>query len=128
VETVMQQSKRVAPVKGRCALSGTTIAGYEIHMGNTYGPDTEYPFAEIDGKPEGARCAGGLIEGSYLHGVFANDAFRRAWVTRAGGVSSASLSYGKEVERALNHLADEVEKAVDVDRLFAQSRAPGWSP
>ncbi|MEM0929661.1 MAG: cobyric acid synthase [Pseudomonadota bacterium] len=128
VQTIMQTQKQVAPVQATCALTSAPIFGYEIHMGATEGPDTERPFALLDGVPEGARSANGLIEGSYLHGMFTSDAFRRLWIARMGGQASEELSYNAEVEAALDDIADEVQAAVDVDAFFAKSRAPGWSP
>ncbi|MEO1042437.1 MAG: cobyric acid synthase [Pseudomonadota bacterium] len=128
VDTVMQADKRVAPVQATCAITSAPIAGYEIHMGSTEGPDTAHPFAHINGQPEGARSADGLIEGSYLHGVFSSDTFRRSWIRRAGGQPFDMLSYAENVEKALDQLADEVDRAIDFDRLLATSRVPGWSP
>ncbi|MEM6746537.1 MAG: cobyric acid synthase [Pseudomonadota bacterium] len=128
VQTIMQTQKQVAHVQATCALTSTPISGYEIHMGATEGPDTERPFALVDGVAEGARSANGLIEGSYLHGMFTSDTFRRLWIARVGGQASDGISYNAEVEAALDDIADEVQAAVNVDAFFAQSRAPGWSP
>ncbi|MEO1656998.1 MAG: cobyric acid synthase [Pseudomonadota bacterium] len=128
VQTTMLPVKRIAPVQARCCQTSEHISGYEIHMGITDGPDTDRPFAKTSDGPEGARSINGLIEGSYLHGVFTSDAFRRTWLTRAQGQGSAALSYEREVQHALDHLTDEVETTIDVDAVFAQARMPGWSP
>jgi len=128
VETVMTGDKTVTPVQGVCAETGTALTGYEIHMGRTDGPDTFRPFAKIDGQADGARSADGRIEGTYVHGAFAEDAFRRAWLTQLGATSDVSMTYGREVERALNALADGVERSADVDGLLALARAPIWTP
>jgi len=128
VDTVMTAEKRVAPAKGACALSGAAIDGYEIHMGRTAGPDTRRPFALMDdapnAAPEGARSADGRVEGTYLHGVFASDAFRREWLARAGAPAAGGLDYDAEVDAALDALADHVECAVDVDALWRLARPP----
>ena len=128
IETVMEADKRVAPVRAACALSDAPIEGYEIHIGQTSGPDTSNPFAMVDASPEGARSADGRIEGTYLHGIFTSDQFRRAWLTRAGGRGDKTLAYGAEVDHALDVLADGVEAAVDIDALLALAAPPGWSP
>ena len=128
VETRMIAHKQVNEVQGHCALSDAAVAGYEIHAGITHGPDTERPMFTLQGKNEGARSADGRIEGTYLHGAFAQDGFRRGWITRSGGQAAFALSYGAGVERALDALADGVEAAVDIDRLFAEAQAPGWRP
>jgi adenosylcobyric acid synthase len=128
VETRMTPLKQVKEAGGACALSGEAVSGYEIHSGTTSGPDTERPLFSLLGQPEGARSADGRIEGTYLHGAFQKDDFRRAWITRAGGRVDTNLNYGATIEAALDALADGVEAAVDIDTLFAQAEHPGWSP
>ncbi|MEO0882633.1 MAG: cobyric acid synthase [Pseudomonadota bacterium] len=128
VDTVMLGAKRVAPVRAACARSGEAISGYEIHMGRTTGPDTGRPFSVIDGIAEGARSANGSIEGTYLHGAFASDSFRRAWLERIGASADPAFNYGIAVERALDDLADGVEAAVDIDGLLGLARPIGWTP
>ena len=127
IETVMAPRKHVAPVQGVCASSGAELSGYEIHSGRSLGPDTVRPFALIEGASEGARSADGLVEGTYIHGAFASDAFRRAWLKRVSAITDDQLSYGAEVEGALNALADGVQAAVDIDALLALAHAPGWT-
>ncbi|MEZ5986065.1 MAG: cobyric acid synthase [Hyphomonas sp.] len=128
VETRMSANKRVTNSRGACAISCDEVAGYEIHAGSTSGPDTERPMFRLDGHPDGARSADGRIEGTYLHGAFVQDGFRRSWLSRAGAIPGASLSYTKDVDRALDALASEVEAAVAIDALFATAERPGWSP
>ncbi|MEL7452310.1 MAG: cobyric acid synthase [Pseudomonadota bacterium] len=128
VDTLMSAHKRVASVTGTCARSGETIAGYEIHMGETSGPDTARPFARIGAETDGAIATDGRIEGTYLHGAFASDGFRRAWLSRFGVTADSSIAYGAEVDRALDDLADGVEAAVDIDSLLALAEPPGWIP
>jgi len=128
VETVMTPDKQVAPVTGACARTGEAISGYEIHMGRTDGPDTVRPFAYVNGRPDGAASANNRVQGSYLHGAFTSDGFRRAWLTAAGGHTDGSPGYGAEINRALDDLADGVEAAVDIDSLLSLAGAPGWSP
>lgn len=122
VETVMAGEKRVSPVHGACAITGEAISGYEIHIGRTSGRDTERPFALINGEGDGARDLNGRVEGTYLHGAFANDAFRRSWLERAGALGDPGLNFVDAVDRALDDVADEVESAVDVARLLALAK------
>lgn len=128
VETIMKPTKRVTQINGTCAQSGEAVTGYEIHMGQTQGEDTARPFAVTGSGPDGAISANGRIQGTYLHGAFRSDGFRRAWLTRVGGSANETLTYGVEVERALDALADGVEAAVDIDGLFALAQSPGWIP
>ena len=85
VETTMHAEKTVRPARGRCALSDAPVAGYEIHTGRSVGADLARPMFHLETGADGARSADGLVEGTYLHGLFANDAYRRAWLWSASG-------------------------------------------
>ena len=119
VETEMGGEKSVRPVRGDCARSGAPLAGYEIHMGETTGPDTARPFVRIDGKADGALSADGQVEGCYVHGLFAGDAFRSRWLEGVRAGTHSTLAYEQVVERALDEVADGLDDALDVGALFA---------
>ena len=119
VETEMGGEKSVRPLRGACARSGAPLVGYEIHMGETTGPDTARPFARIDGKADGALSADGQVEGCYVHGLFAGDAFRSRWLEGVRAGTHSTLAYEQVVERALDEVADGLDAALDVDALFA---------
>ena len=122
VASKMLPAKTIAQVAGTCARSGEALSGYEIHTGQTTGPDTERPFANLAGAPDGARSADGKIEGTYLHGAFTSDAFRRSWLQSLGVAAADETSYEVRVEAALDALADGVEAALDIDALLALAR------
>ncbi len=68
-----------------CCIKGKQLAGYEIHMGHTeFEEGTERPFVirERSGRecsePEGAVSSDGRVFGTYVHGIFDNDDFRRS--------------------------------------------------
>ena len=126
INTVMTENKTVRPVRGQSALSEAPITGYEIHTGASDGPDLARPMLHLDDGPEGARSENGRIEGTYVHGVFADDQFRAAWLARVCAGASASISYDAAVESALDRLADELEDALDIDALFSKAQPPGW--
>ena len=119
VETEMRGEKSVRPVRGTCARSGVPLTGYEIHMGETTGPDTAHPFARIEGRADGAVSADGRIEGCYVHGLFSGDAFRARWLQSVRAGTQSTFDYEPAVEQALDELADGLEAALDVDTLFA---------
>ncbi len=121
VDTVMSREKTVRPSRGHCARSGAPIEGYEIHMGDTSGPDTARPFAHLEHGADGAVSADGRIAGSYLHGLFASDAFRAAWLDSVRPGSASRLAYETELEQALDELADGVEAALDLDALIGDT-------
>ncbi len=121
ITTTMQADKRLARVSGRHAATGLPISGYEIHIGQSEGPDRARPFALIDGQPEGACSPDGRVTGSYLHGLFGDDAFRAAWL-RGLGLAPSGQSYGKVVDDVLDRLAAHLETHLDVPALLALAR------
>ena len=121
VETRMGGDKHLSEVRAVHAASGQGFAGYEIHIGATDGPDRARPFARIDGRPEGAISADGRVCGSYLHGMFGEDGFRRAWLG-AQGAAASDLDYAAGVEATLDALADHLEAHLDVTGLFTLAR------
>jgi adenosylcobyric acid synthase len=118
VETVMGGDKITVPVAGRHCASGEAVTGYEIHLGRTSGPDCARPFLDLDGRPDGAQSADGRVTGTYVHGLFASDGFRRAFLAGLGAAAS-DLRYERAVEAALDALAGHLEQHVDIDRLLA---------
>ncbi|GBD41458.1 Cobyric acid synthase [bacterium HR39] len=125
VETVLRREKTVRPVAGTDRLRGVPVSGYEIHLGESDGPDRARPFLSLDGRPEGAVSADGRVMGTYVHGLFVEDAFRRAFLAQLGATPS-DLAFEDLLERTLDRLADHLEAALDVERLlaFALSAAP----
>lgn len=126
VETLMQGQKTVRPVKGHCARGGRGVSGYEIHVGVTRGADMARPFLQLTDGPDGAISADGRIEGTYVHGLFAEDCFRAEWLERVRTGTSSAASYDASVDAALNALADGLEAHMDVDRFFDLAEPPGW--
>lgn len=117
VVTVMGEEKRLATVSGIEKESGAALTGYEIHMGQTSGPSCATPWLEIDGRPEGAVSPDGRVRGAYVHGVFAEDAFRHAFLARLGVTSSTA--YGASVEQTLDALAAHLAAHIDLDKLLS---------
>ncbi|MEM9318638.1 MAG: cobyric acid synthase [Pseudomonadota bacterium] len=121
VDTVLGGDKTLKEVHAQHALLDVPFRGYEIHLGQTTGPDCCRPFSRIDGRDEGAISPDGRISGSYLHGMFSDDGFRAAWLERLG-VASVDFSYDAAVEQTLDDLADHLEASLDVPALLAVSR------
>lgn len=121
VSTVMTPKKRLTEVGAIHVSSGTQFRGYEIHIGETDGPDRARPFAHVDDAPEGAVSGNRRIAGSYLHGMFRDDAFRAAFLSDFGVVSS-NTGYDSGVEETLDALAAHLEAHLDVDGLLFAAR------
>ena len=57
--------------------------------------------------------------GCYVHGLFAADEFRRAFLARLGHVVSGEVGYEARIEAVLDGLADHLETHMDVERCLA---------
>ena len=80
------------------------------------------------GLNEGARSLTGKIQGSYLHGLFANDDYRRWWLNQIRVSESSPYEYTEYVDNALDKLADGVSQYCDVPSLMDIAQPVGWSP
>lgn len=103
-------------------LNGQTITGYEIHMGQT---TTESAWLEIEQRGEtavsvldGAMSANQKIWGCYIHGLFANETLRRAWLAQLGHVSTASTNEADLIMASIDRLADSVEENLQLDKYL----------
>jgi len=126
VDTIMQGEKRATPVNGLCKRSGTAVSGYEIHIGQTQGDDCERALFQLEGGSDGATSVNGLVQGTYLHGVFGNDAYRGIWLDSIKPGAASALEYDASVEDELDALADGLEETLNVDALFESSAKPLW--
>jgi adenosylcobyric acid synthase len=104
--------------------SGYPLKGYEIHMGDTTGniglfrvrslfPAAKISKSYLDGSKKG-NCWG-----TYLHGIFDNDAFRRDLINglrmrRGLPPFDQRCSYSAVKEQAIINLADLVKNCVDM--------------
>jgi adenosylcobyric acid synthase len=121
VDTTLTAEKRLEPVSG-ITTDGVPFAGYEMHMGQTDGPDCARPFAKLaDGSPEGAISADGKVIGTYIHGLFADDRQRAAWLGRFAA-GATNVGYEVAIERTLDALGAHLAAHLDIEGLFKLAR------
>jgi adenosylcobyric acid synthase len=121
VVTTLSKEKRLEPVRGM-SRDGIPFSGYEMHMGATEGPDRARPFAKLaDGSPEGAVSADGRVIGTYVHGLFADDRQRAAWLQRFAA-GRTTVAYEDLIERTLDALAAHLAANIDLDVLLTLAR------
>ena len=118
VETTLRADKSLTLVEAVHVATGEFLRGYEIHLGSTAGPDSERPFANIAGRPDGAVSRDGRVMGTYLHGAFASDGFRSAFLCTLGAAAEG-LAFDALVDDTLDALASHLERHVDIGRLLA---------
>ncbi|MEM9492108.1 MAG: cobyric acid synthase, partial [Myxococcota bacterium] len=120
VSTVLTADKTVRPVAGVCCDPASPIRGYEIHSGQTSGADTAQPWMMLDGRPDGARA--GRVLGTYVHGLFAEDTFRRAFLDRIAPGAGSDLNFERDVDAAIDAVADHLHRYLNVDALRTLAR------
>ena len=128
ITTTLADTKRLAEVRGHDAMTGEPIAGYEMHMGVTAGPDLERPMVELETGPDGAVSCSGRIMGCYMHGLFRSDPFRRRFLERLGGRPANDIAFEEEVDNAIDAVADAIESSTDIDRWLAIARTRTGDP
>lgn len=122
VETVLTDDKTLVHVRGTEASSSLSIAGYEMHLGLTEGPDRRRPWLHLDGdREDGAVSENGQVMGTYVHGLFASNAFRHGFLARLRQGREGGADYEAGVEQALDDLADHLETCLDLDALLSLS-------
>jgi len=125
VETVLSDDKTLETVTGCDQVSGEKIHGYEMHLGLSEGPDRLRPWLALeDGRGEGALSQDGKIMGTYVHGIFAADAFRRAFLDAIRSGRGHAIAYEARIEQTLDALAGHLEAHMDLDALLAAARIP----
>jgi adenosylcobyric acid synthase len=121
VATVLTGDKTLRQVEGACLTNGAPFCGYEMHVGETSGPDRARPLLRFaDGQLDGAMSQSGQIAGAYVHGLFADDRQRAAWLAALG--TTSGFNYEPTIESTLDALADHCEAHVDCDALLDAAR------
>ena len=120
ISTVISGDKALRKVSGVEAGSGAAISGYEMHMGDTIGPDTNRPWLTLDpDRADGACSVCGRIKGAYVHGLFSSDPFRSSFLSALHTDRTSNISYEAGVEAALDDVAEALESYLDVEALKA---------
>lgn len=139
METVFASEKLTSQVVAQCqdlhfmgqSISADNLQGYEIHMGHTAftREADKHPFmvCQRRGKAcasqEGTANTAGNVFGTYIHGVFDNDVFRRSVlnaIRHSKGLEALANTRNvmAEKQQAYEHLADVVENALDMEKLY----------
>ena len=117
IETMLLPEKTLTRITATHMASGQKIQGYEIHLGASQGADCSRPFARINNTDDGATSADGLVSGTYIHGCFASDGFRSAYL-KSLGASSSGLAFESLIEKTLDELATHLEQHLNLDLML----------
>ena len=122
IETTLTNKKKLTHVAGDAPRYNAPFSGYEMHVGETTGPDCARPMLRLDdGRVDGAQSRDGRIAGAYVHGLFANDALRAA-LLRDLGASSSTLHFEQSIDETLDALAAHCAAHLDLDALWEMAR------
>lgn len=121
IKATFQAQARIRCQRGWMAqLDESTVGGYEIHKGETPSQAAWLEIVSRNGQPvkvaDGSVSSDGKIWGCYLHGIFANDEFRRAWLESLGWRGGGALQ-SELFKQSLERLADAAEDALNMDLL-----------
>lgn len=117
VETVLAPGKTVRQTRATDTTTGLAVEGYEIHQGLTTGPDTARPMLRLESHADGAISADARVMGAYLHGLFASDAFRHAYLARIRQREASDLAYAARIDGTLDMLATHLAAHLDMRRI-----------
>lgn len=131
VETILEKTKVTAQVLAKPvasqefgARSGDPLKGYEIHMGRTTGDIGLFALKRFPSDPEqitdGSRK--GNVWGTYVHGIFDNDQFRRELInslrkTRGLRESDRIIDFSQERDQALDRWAEVLRENLDMNYI-----------
>ncbi len=122
VSTVLALEKTLTRVTATHLESGFTVQGYEIHHGQSRSSNFEPLVMQTDGTADGARSPDGRLWGTYLHGIFDSDEFRRWFIDRLrirrGLSAKGQVCARYDIEPALDRLAESVRHSVQIDQIY----------
>ncbi|MDY0397559.1 MAG: cobyric acid synthase [Desulfuromonas thiophila] len=122
LDTCLEPDKTTLQTRCRHLPSGHELIGYEIHHGRTTADGLQPLAYNAAGELIGGAMRDGRVWGSYLHGLFDADPFRRWFLDklrqRRGWPCDGRIRACYDLEPAFDRLADRVRAALDVDALY----------
>ncbi|MFE4108178.1 cobyric acid synthase CobQ [Almyronema epifaneia] len=126
-----QKIARQRSVTSKYPQTGLPVVGYEIHQGRTQlvtndKEETEAPVYHslFDDRSLGVVDDSLSIWGTYLHGIFDNGPWRRAWLNRLrqqrglGSLPTGISNHREQREAMLNALAETIESHLDLSPII----------
>lgn len=130
IETTFEKEKTTCQIEGevngewvnRLIGINEKLKGYEIHMGTSSGDIGLFKLRRLPSNP--SLILDGSINGNcwgtYIHGIFENDSFRRGIINslrEQKGLSpvDSAIKYSEMKEKAIDALADIVKENMDMD-------------
>jgi cobyric acid synthase len=121
MSTVMAREKTLVRTGGTHLISGLRVRGYEIHHGQTDGGPLAPFVLREDGEVIGAGIEEDRTWGTYLHGIFDADEFRRWFIDRLRtrrNLSPVGEVCAYDLEPAFDRLAEVVRKSLKIEEIY----------
>ena len=129
MKTVLEKEKTLKRVEAFHAVSGIRVSGFEMHHGRTTVCDERPCFQQEEpahetghGTALGWSSETGRIWGTYIHGVFDSDEFRRWFIDQIreqkGLPPLKRVQAVYNTEKVIQRLADEVRKVMELDSIY----------
>jgi cobyric acid synthase CobQ/L-threonine-O-3-phosphate decarboxylase len=121
ISTELKAEKQLVRQGGTHLKSGLSVHGYEIHHGISTSDLS--PVLQFDNSRFcGSQSAHYNVWGSYLHGIFDSDVFRRWFIDnireKKGYQRIDKIMATYDLEAAFDRLADTVRKNLDMDKVY----------
>ena len=132
IKTVItgQRITRQRQVTSKFPQMGLPVNGFEIHQGRSrieMQPADSQAFQPLFDDPNlGLVDSCQSVWGTYLHGIFDNGPWRRAWLNRLRqqrglkSLPTGVANYREERENILDSLATEIERHLDLTPFLSQ--------
>jgi cobyric acid synthase len=122
LSTVMARDKTLTRTQAKHLPSGLPVHGYEIHHGQSDTGRVQPSVQREDGAILGAATDGGRVWGTYLHGIFDANEFRRWFVDRLrerkGLPVLGTVRASYDLEPAFDRLAEAVRRGLKMDEIY----------
>ncbi len=131
IDTVMEKEKQTAQVSAKSLAAdfwegNDDVRAYEIHMGRTELLDGARPAFRVHEngscREDGAVSSHNRVWGTYLHGVFDSDGFRKSFLDnirkRKGLEISGGNSYDRMKQEGFEKLAAIVRRNIDMKKVY----------
>ncbi|KJG11033.1 cobyric acid synthase [Photobacterium kishitanii] len=128
IATIIEKNKCLQQAEGTLTLpdqAPVMVKGYEIHAGVTQGVTANAPLQLTDGPdgpdgPDGQLGCDNQVFGTYLHGIFEQQAACDAILGWAGLEATQTPDFDQIREQGIDRIADTIEQHMDLAALWPQ--------
>ncbi len=125
IRTELSKKKKTVRAEGTLNYRNQTysVEGYEIHMGVSSATSSDFQsWIQLNEGQDGCRTDDEMLLGTYIHGIFHNDAFRHAFLNdlrmmKGLAVLNDRMVYQQVRDSAYDRLADTVKLHIQLDRV-----------